>query len=71
MSSSAPTATALRRAFSGWTDAPTMSETGGRPRKRRTGPVLMGDIHGSRAGTPLLLLLWAQWEQDAAEDDGD
>ncbi len=28
------------------------------PRPRRPGPVLMGDLTGSLAGRPLLLLLW-------------
>ena len=46
------------------------ADSGGRPPRPRTGPVLMGDIHGARAGRPDLLLLWAQWE-DAARDDGE
>ena len=45
------------------------AETGGRPPRRRTGPVLMGDIHGQLGGTPLLLLLWERWEQEAVEDE--
>jgi hypothetical protein len=45
------------------------AETGGTPPRRRTGPVLMGDIHGQIGGTPLLLLLWERWEQDAANDE--
>lgn len=45
------------------------AETGGRPPRRRTGPVMMGDIHGQIGGTPLLLLLWERWEQEAADGD--
>ena len=45
------------------------AETGGRPPRPRTGPVLMGDIHGAPMGTPMLLLLWKRWE-DEARDDG-
>jgi hypothetical protein len=48
---------------------PSRAETGGRPPARHTGPVLMGDIHGARNGTPDLLLLWARWEADAPERD--
>ena len=44
------------------------AETGGTPPRPRTGPVLMGDIHGQLGGTPLLLLLWRRWEEEARED---
>ena len=45
-----------------------VAETGGQPPRPRTGPVLMGDIHGQLGGTPLLLLLWRQWEEEARDD---
>ena len=48
----------------------TEAATGGRPPRRRTGPVLMGDIHGQAGGVPLLLLLWRQWEDEAQDGDG-
>lgn len=36
-----------------------------KPTRPVTGPVLLGDIHPAPGGRPLLLSLWAQWE-DAA-----
>jgi hypothetical protein len=48
--------------------ARTAAETGGPPPRPRTGPVLMGDIHGQLGGTPLLLLLWRRWEEEARDD---
>ncbi|MCR9088104.1 MAG: hypothetical protein NXH97_15320 [Rhodobacteraceae bacterium] len=38
-----------------------------RPAPPVTGPVLMGDIHPAPGGRPLLLSLWAQWEEAARE----
>ncbi|MEM9123735.1 MAG: hypothetical protein AAGB03_10515 [Pseudomonadota bacterium] len=40
----------------------------GPTKKPRGGPVLMGDIHGAWGGTPMLLHLWALWEQDRDDD---
>jgi len=71
MSTHAPAASPLRR-FLGALPHPEAAPEAdmGRPRpRRRTGPVLMGDIHGTRGGVPLLLVLWAQWERAAAERD--
>ncbi|MEM9247342.1 MAG: hypothetical protein AAGB05_01460 [Pseudomonadota bacterium] len=50
-------------------DAPSATETGGTPPRRSIGPVLMGDIHGSLGGRPLLLLLWEKWEQEASDPE--
>ena len=47
----------------------TQAETGGRPPRRRSGPVLMGDIHGALGGRPVLLLQWERWEREAAKGD--
>ncbi|MEL6206882.1 MAG: hypothetical protein AAFR47_16420 [Pseudomonadota bacterium] len=55
----------LRRWFAALPDATTPRQ----PPKRRTGPVLMGDIHGSRNGVPMLLVLWAQWEAERNAED--
>ena len=62
--STSDTARALRPLF-----APSSAaDSGGRPPRPRTGPVLMGDIHGERVGRPDLLLLWARWEDEARDD---
>ncbi|MEM0934741.1 MAG: hypothetical protein AAGJ91_02415 [Pseudomonadota bacterium] len=45
------------------------ADTGGAPPRRTTGPVLMGDIHGSLGGRPLLLLLWERWQDEASHNE--
>ncbi|MBM7066007.1 hypothetical protein [Actibacterium sp. 188UL27-1] len=37
------------------------------PPRKRTGPVLMGDINAAVGDTPLLLLLWRQWEEQTKD----
>ncbi len=44
------------------------AETGRRPPRPRTGPVLMGDVHGAPQGTTMLLLLWKRWEDEARDE---
>ena len=46
----------------------TFAETGERPPRPITGPVLMGDILNSRGDRPELLRLWADWERQAREE---
>ncbi len=48
---------------------PSATDTGGPPPGRKTGPVLLGDIHGALGGRPVLLMLWDEWERDATEGD--
>jgi len=59
----------LRLAFGRDGEAATDASTGGRPPRRRTGPVLMGDIHAAPNGVPLLLLQWERWEREARDGD--
>jgi len=40
------------------------------PPPRRTGPVLMGDLHTSWGGTPMLLLEWQARETEKAAKKG-
>ena len=34
--------------------------------EKLTGPVLMGDLHGTWGGQPTLLWLWQRWQNDDA-----
>lgn len=42
----------------GTADARDRVADGGPPKRRKAGPVLMGDLHATMGGRPLLLALW-------------